>query len=150
MRKIFALAAFAALAPLPAASGDASALDVWGDWYTPERDSLVRIADCGDGTPCGTVLWVDPVKGEVTHDENNDDPALKERPIEGITLLSDFEQGSRGWQGGWIYNPENGETYRAKMHRASDDVLRVAGCLGPICKAMDWTRGDSQLADASD
>lgn len=138
-----------------ASAGDESrgaARDVFGYWYTPDRDSLVLIADCGDGTPCGTVTWVDPERAKVLVDENNRDETLKGRPIEGITLLAGFEEASKGWRGGEIYNPENGATYRAKLRRTGADTLEVKGCVGPICKGMVWPRAEveAELAQAGD
>ena len=129
-----------------AQAGDPAPTDVWGLWYTPERDSLVEIHDCGDGTPCGVVRWIDPVRGEVTHDEHNPDETLRGRPMEGVTLLSGFEAGARGWKGGAIYHPGQGKTYRAKVRRDGAASLRVAGCVGPICKGMTWHRADDRLA----
>lgn len=34
--------------------------DVFGLFATEEGTSHVSIADCSDGTPCGTVVWIDP------------------------------------------------------------------------------------------
>ena len=129
-----------------AQAGDPASTDVWGLWYTPDRDSLVLIEDCGDGTPCGTVQWIDPVRGEVTHDEHNPDEALRGRPMEGVTLLSGFAPGERGWKDGAIYHPGQGKTYRAKVRRLSEEALKVSGCVGPICKGMTWHRAEAQLA----
>ena len=129
-----------------AQAGDRDPADVWGLWYTPDRDSLVEIRDCGDGTPCGTVRWVDPVRAQVTHDTRNPDEALRGRPMEGIVLLSGFEAAERGWQGGDIYHPGQGRTYRARVRRTGEDALKVSGCVGPICKGMTWHRAEDRLA----
>ncbi|MBB4658686.1 DUF2147 domain-containing protein [Parvularcula dongshanensis] len=135
---------------LPAGAGAeavAGPHTVWGYWYTPDHDSLVRIKDCGDGTPCGIVTWVDPVRGKVTVDEHNKDEALRGRPIEGITLLHGFEAGSEDWRGGAIYHPGNGNTYRARIRRVDEDTLEVKGCLGPICKGQLWDRAAPMALD---
>ena len=133
---------------LLALSGEPGAHDVYGAWYTPDRDSVIAIADCGDGTPCGTVTWIDEARAQVTVDEHNDDAALRGRPILGITLLSGFETGRRGWRGGAIYHPGNGNTYRAKVRRLDADTLEVKGCLGPICQAQRWQRAPEAVARA--
>lgn len=131
----------------PRGAHDVWGHDVWGLWYTPDRDSLVRIADCGDGTPCGTVAWIDPVRGEVTHDDHNPDEALRGRPMEGVTLLSGFEASERGWRGGAIYHPGQGKTYRARVRRTGAHALKVSGCVGPVCKGMTWHRADEATDD---
>ena len=122
--------------------------DVYGDWYTPERDSVVRIHDCGDGSPCGTVVWLDPETAQVIHDEHNDDAALRGRPILGVTLLSGFEAAPKGWRRGVIYNPGDGNSYRARVRRLDADTLEVKGCVGPICKGMRWARRPVAAASA--
>ena len=55
-RLVFALA-FAFTAALAA---QAESHNVFGTWITEGGTSHVEIADCGDGTPCGTVAWIDP------------------------------------------------------------------------------------------
>ena len=38
--------------------------DVEGLWLTQARDGHIEIKDCGDGSPCGTLVWVDPATTE--------------------------------------------------------------------------------------
>lgn len=132
----------------------AADLDVEGMWYTPDRNAIVEIADCGDGTPCGVVRWVGGRDGETVCDENNRDPSLRERPMVGITLLEGFVPGEDRWRSGAIYNPEDGRTYRARLELVSETTLAVSGCLGPICKKLLWERAEgkvvSSLAEESD
>lgn len=130
------------------ASASAGQLDVWGRWYTPDHASMVEISDCGDGTPCGVVLWVDEHDG-MTVDANNPNPNLQGRPMIGVKLLHSFEPKSHRWGSGAIYNPENGRTYRARMALESENTLAVSGCLGPICKKLLWERADTDVASAT-
>lgn len=113
-----------------------------GRWYTEERKSIIEIYDCGNGTPCGRVAWIDPSPSNLQNDDHNHDPALRGRPLEGVIILSGFEEKDGRWKDGEIYNPKNGKTYGAKMHRESDDTLLVKGCVGPICKGLRWTRAE--------
>ena len=55
-RTFFPIVAFA----LAAGSACADPGDVFGMFATEGASSHVRIADCGDGSPCGTVVWIDP------------------------------------------------------------------------------------------
>ncbi|WOI53769.1 DUF2147 domain-containing protein [Parvularcula sp. LCG005] len=115
-----------------------SEADVFGNWFTPRRDSVIEIYDCGDETPCGRVIWmIDDQTGE-TLDTQNRDPDLRDRSILGMVLLEDFEPHDKGWTNGDIYNPEDGRTYRAKLKRLDDGTLEVKGCMGPICKGQVW------------
>ncbi|GGY54627.1 DUF2147 domain-containing protein [Parvularcula lutaonensis] len=124
------------------AATTASSLDVDGLWYTPDRNSIIEIRDCGDGTPCGVVAWVDPGHGGMTWDENNPNEHLRGRHMVGVTLLHGFERRDDVWRSGAIYNPKDGRTYRAKIQRLSDDALAVSGCLGPVCKKLVWERAE--------
>ncbi|MEM9809821.1 MAG: DUF2147 domain-containing protein [Pseudomonadota bacterium] len=120
----------------------ASNLDVQGSWYTDDGMSIVEIQDCGDGTPCGSVTWLDPsIDGDVC-DENNPDLSLRHRRMMGLRLLEGFERGRGRWKSGAIYNPKNGQTYRARLELLSNNQLGVSGCLGPICKKFIWERAE--------
>lgn len=116
--------------------------DVYGHWFTPDRQSIVEIRDCGDGTPCGNVVWIDGDPHGDVRDHANRDRALRERPLLGAPLLSSFDASEEAWVGGEIYNPENGKTYRAVIERLDPTHLRVKGCVGPICKAFVWAAAD--------
>ena len=140
-----------------AVSGVASAdpFDVYGTWLTEAGTAQVAISDCGDGTPCGDVVWMDPeslrpgLTPETTMDENNPDPALRSRQVLGLTMLSEFEKRRRDWRGGRIYDPETGRTYGSRLKRLASGDLQVKGCVGPICQTQVWTSVEiiSETAD---
>jgi len=76
---------------LPSAFAAASELDVAGIWMTAGNGGIVEIKDCGDGTPCGTLIWVTPFKdGTLPKDKNNPDKDLAQRDMIGISMLLDF------------------------------------------------------------
>lgn len=131
-----AAAAIAASAFPPHAS---AAVPVTGRWYTAEKDSIVHIGQCGP-VICGKVAKVlrAPPGGGSAVDSNNPDPALRTRPIQGITILSGFKEAGGEWQG-QIYDPRAGKTYRSTMVKQPDGSLKVKGCVGPFCKAVTFT-----------
>jgi len=113
--------------------------DFSGLWVIESEKGRVEIADCGDGTPCGTLVWVkSEQKTDMPLDINNKEPELRVRPLIGIQLVYGFEQKKDRWKNGKIYNPEDGRTYRSSMRRLDYNTLEVKGCLGPICKAQIW------------
>ena len=57
MNRVLATIAVAAFA---AGSAHAGPLDVFGTFVTQKEGSHIRISDCGDGTPCGVIVWIDP------------------------------------------------------------------------------------------
>lgn len=130
--RVFALAALAAL---PAAAHAAE--PITGQWLTKEGKAIVAIAPCG-GALCGRVVKVlkpNP-KGE-TRDLRNPDPKLRDRPIEGLTILSGFKDAGNDWRGR-IYNPEEGKDYRSIVRRLGDGSLEVKGCWGIFCQTQHW------------
>lgn len=141
--RIAALAALAVVA-LPAHAVDDPMNDpVVGTWITPKEDSKIEIAPCGDSL-CGTIVWIDKPydkDGLPRRDVNNQDEALKERPILGMQIVGGFEQVEPGkWKNGRIYNPRNGKTYKSNIELQGPDTLKVQGCVLFICDGQEWTR----------
>lgn len=120
-------------------------LDVYGTWLTESGDSKIVIEDCGDGTPCGKIAWIDPgalkpeERGQVLKDINNPDESQRGQLIIGLTLLKDFEEGGKRWRKGEIYDPEEGKTYRSSLALNEDGTLSLKGCLSVICQEQTWT-----------
>ncbi len=127
-----------ALVPTASFAQAPDTLDVYGVWRTLPNDGLVRVSDCGDGTPCGTIIRVDPEAGLGEFDTENPDPALRRRTIVGLTLLSDFRRGRDSWRSGRIYDPQSGRSYRSFLKKLPDGRLQVQGCFGPFCQTQRW------------
>jgi uncharacterized protein (DUF2147 family) len=137
----------------PAAAGTLSGIA--GSWRTVRYEANVGITDCGDGSPCGYLLSSGLKQGEGrTSDSRNPDAALRDRPLDGLPLLWGFSPAGAGWEGGRLYNPETGQTFRSSMQLISADRLRVRGCLGLLCRSQVWTRigtpGTTSMKGSSD
>lgn len=114
---------------------------VHGLWLTEAGTGTIRVADCGDGTPCGTIATAEIPDGEPTTDVNNSDPAMHDTPIIGLTMLDGFERSGDKWKKGRIYNPEDGKSYKSSIELDDDpDVLKVKGCIAFLCQTQRWTR----------
>ena len=128
--------------PLTAAAGDPDA--VLGLWATdPEADAgqaHVEIFSDGD-TYAGKIVWLEIPRyeegdehgpaGEIKVDSENPDPSLRSRPIVGLVIMEGFTYGGeRNWLKGFIYDPENGKTYKCKMRLTDDGLLKVRGFVG--------------------
>lgn len=131
---------------LAAAGAAAAQTSPIGDWLTEGGEARVRIAPCaGDsGRLCGAIVWIGrPLndEGRPWRDGNNPDPALRTRPILGLTLLEGFRpDGAGGWTDGTVYDPKVGRRYRAEMTLTAPDRLRVSGCWLIFCRGQDWRR----------
>jgi len=114
------------LATNPAAAHDPTPVGVWLD----QNECIkVRIVLCGDDQLCGKIVWFrwpNDEDGLPLVDLKNSDPLLRSRPLLGLSVLYDLRRVSEGvWEGGKIYNPEDGENYRTSMSMQDDGALRV-------------------------
>ncbi len=109
-----------------------------GDWYTEGRRGVVRLARCGDAL-CGRLARI-LVPSKASTDINNPDPKLRTRPLIGLPLITGFVWKDGGWQGGRIYDPESGRTYKSKLSLNRDGTLKVSGCIAFICQSQRWSR----------
>jgi uncharacterized protein (DUF2147 family) len=123
------------LAPLPAQA----AAPVTGKWLTVDRDSVIEIGTCGN-TVCGRVARIlkPTADGKPAIDQYNPNPALRSRPVLGITILSGFTDGGDLWNGS-IYDPRKGKTYKSKLTRNPNGTLKVQGCIAFLCQTQVWT-----------
>lgn len=145
--KILYLALITALCSYTAC---ASSLDVYGLWLTEAKDGHVEIIDCGDGTPCGNLVWIDPLKAPTERDTRNRNTARQNRPLIGVPIVWDYVARRGEWREGRIYNPEDGKTFGSSMRRLENGTLRVKGCLGPICITNIWTPLDKAAQTKKD
>lgn len=143
MRKMLASLALLALPT----SASADTFDVYGLWLTQAKDAHIEVTDCGDGTPCGALVWVDPISTESQHDIRNADNEQRGRPLIGVPIVWGYARGLKGWRSGHIYNPEYGKTYASSMRLQKDGTLKVKGCLGPICITNIWTPAQMRVEE---
>ena len=119
------------------AQADTGAHDVYGVFETPEGTSHIEISDCGDGTPCGRIVWIDPAslpEGRTPETVTGHSGQL----LMGLQMIEGFERRKRDWRGGSIYDPEGDKKYAARLKRLSDGQLQLKGCIGPICQTQIW------------
>lgn len=134
MHKLSLFATILALIPV---AGHA-ATPIAGRWLTEERSAVVTIAPCGAAT-CGRIarLLTPPPSGPPV-DANNPDPKLRDRPIEGLVILTGFTDQGDDWRGR-IYDPKSGKTYKSILKREADGTLKVQGCIAFFCRTQRWT-----------
>jgi uncharacterized protein (DUF2147 family) len=121
-----------------AMAGPVSAI---GHWATPANHGVVEIRPCAGGI-CGRLIGSDIIRATPrVRDTRNSDIAKRNRLLKGIALLSGFHQTPDGWDGGSIYNPEDGHTYKATITMIDANTLNLKGCIiWPACKTQQWHR----------
>lgn len=115
---------------------------VHGFWETPEDSSIVRLFECRDrpGDLCGEIAWLSP--DEPQRDVENPDPELRGRPLVGLDILWEFTRTQENvFEGGEVYNPDDGRTYSGEIRKTGPDTLELEGCaLMVFCKEQTWER----------
>ncbi len=144
MTNRFALGIIALAALLGATTAQAHGVgEPAGIWQTQAGDARVKVSKCGGGL-CGVIVSVrdkiDPATGKPAVDDKNPNPALKNRPMVGLTLFSGMRQVAANKWSGTIYNADDGGSYASNVSVAGPDQLRVEGCVGAICGGETWTR----------
>jgi uncharacterized protein (DUF2147 family) len=130
------------LAASPAIAQDGTPVGVW---LHPNKRIELEIAPCGADL-CGTLVWFrwpNDAQGLPLVDLKNPDTALRNRPLLGLTVLEGLRRtGENTWEGGKVYDPDDGANYTASMSIQADGTLRVrAYVLLPIFGETEiWTR----------
>lgn len=137
------------------ADGDA----IVGVWKTaPSKNGFAHVEIQRQGSRYfGEITWTDEpnyapddpegMGGQPKIDRNNPDADLRNRPIVGLRIMTDFEYvGQNQWKRGTIYDPESGKTYKCNMKLLEDGTLKVRGYVGIslLGRSTLWTRRDPE------
>jgi uncharacterized protein (DUF2147 family) len=125
----------------------AFAADPVGLWLVENEEAHIEIRRCGDEL-CGTIAWMKEPQtedGRTKTDIYNPDESLRDRPIVGLTILTGLpsapdEEGVR--DGGKIYDPQRGQSFKCTLRMESDDAIELHAYLGiPLLgRTTRWTR----------
>jgi uncharacterized protein (DUF2147 family) len=131
MSRFLAIAfAFAAAMAVTSSAGADRATPI-GRWMTEGGWSHVEIYSCGPHL-CGRIVWLKEPRekdGSIKVDGKNPDPKKRAQTIQGLTILWNFAPTSDPgeWEGGRVYNPLDGDVYRAKLRLRADGKLEMRG-----------------------
>jgi uncharacterized protein (DUF2147 family) len=147
-----AVLAFSALLSLLPAAASAGAL-IEGTWVTPDQAEMT-IGPCEQGF-CGLLSKIVITEAHVSKhgvdaasirveelvDMFNENPALKNRPMLGLQILT-LRATNNPWHfEGEIYNPQDGKTYSGAMDVTGPDTILLKGCaLYILCQEQTWVR----------
>jgi uncharacterized protein (DUF2147 family) len=139
---IAALVLTGALAGALGAPPGANRIDVTGLWNAPgDGGSTVRLERCDDGL-CGYIVTSPHIQADpAQRDIRNRDVAQRGRPLRNLMFMKVRPVGPGRWGDGWVYNPEDGGTYKGVMTLHPDGALSLKGCVvAPFCKTQTWRR----------
>jgi len=94
---------------------------ILGIWVPAKGTSQVRIFKATNGKYYGKVEWLEEDKDKL--DVNNPDVEKRNTKIWGMLILKDFSFNTEKerWEGGTVYDPDNGKTYDCYMWFDGDD-----------------------------
>lgn len=114
----------------------------YGLWLTPvDGGGVARLEPCGDKV-CGFIVESPILRANPDQrDIRNSDPALRDRRLVGLQFLEASPTGADELGDGWVYDPEEGETYSGTVRLLEDGRLRLKGCIiWPLCRSQTWQR----------
>ena len=121
---------------------------VLGVWLTGKGDAKVQIYK-KNNKYFGKIIWLktpNDEKGKPKVDKENPDENLRNRPILGLEMLTDFVYDEDStWEDGDIYDPKSGNSYSCKMYLSKDyKTLEVRGYIGISLfgRTETWKRVD--------
>lgn len=121
---------------------DADAIQ--GRWQNPSGEGRIEVTKRG-GKYYGKLYWLkepNDEHGKPKLDANNPEASLRNRQLQGLEILKDFDaKGKGGYEGGTIYDPKSGKTYSCKMTLKSDK-LDIRGFVGIslLGRTETWAR----------
>ena len=109
------------------------------------RQSKVRFTKCADGTYQGQIIWLSQPNnpdGTRKMDVKNPDPAKRNTPSDQVVIVYGIRYDAKkiAWNGGRVYKPINGKTYKVECSFDDATTLRVKGSLGPISLSRYWKK----------
>jgi len=115
-----------------------------GLWQTQDKDAVIAFSVCEEGALCGRFYWLQDDSAEhPSLDERNKDPALRTRPLCGMTFMHGFKNnGSGQYEGGWLYSPRHSATFSANIRMIGANTIDLRGyVLTPLLgESQEWHR----------
>lgn len=157
------VACWLALLFFPPSLSATSQGDIQGLWVMPDGSALVEVyasnTDNGEEQisvriaalrePHFTVVDSDRLDddaklGDARRDYLNPDRRLRQRPLVGLTIVSGLRYRDGRWQGGTIYDPGSGKSYRCRLELEEGGFLRVRGYMGMalLGRTLYWQRAE--------
>lgn len=140
-----AVAAVAVLALSGPAVAQQAAGGPIGLWLDHTGRGAIEIAPCANAL-CGRIVWLKEPKdkqGRPLVDALNEDRRQRLRPICGLQIIGDLRlQNDGSWDNGWIYDPEQGESFDVEVRLRTPDMLQVKGYKGLkfLSETYQWRR----------
>lgn len=122
-----------------------------GEWWTEGNEGRVKFIRMRDGTFRGiTTCCKHPDSDRHPQtDRHNPKPELRGRSTLGIVLIWKLRyEGDGEYEGGYVYNPRDGNTYRFEIEIIDKDTIEIHGYLGISLfgQSQIWKRANGAVA----
>ncbi|NNC85282.1 MAG: DUF2147 domain-containing protein [Bacteroidia bacterium] len=122
-----------------------------GVWLIQDNDAKVEIFEKA-GKYYGKIAWMKYPKddnGNDKVDDMNPDPKLRSRKKQGLVIMTGFvyNESSKEWVDGTIYDSKSGKTYDGYMKLEDDGSLYMKGYIMGmrfLGRSNIWTRAENE------
>lgn len=121
--------------------------EIVGIWYNDIKSTQIEIKNV-DGDYRGKIIWLETTTNSDGSsprlDEYNPDEDLAKSELLGTTILHNlsWDEASKSWEKGLIYDPNNGKTYRCSCRLGDKGELYLKGFvlgLPWLGRSSTWT-----------
>jgi len=109
-----------------------------GKWNTEGGEGKVEVYKTGN-TFSGKIIWLKNGKnadGSDKLDSKNPDKSKQKNTIKGTVILTGLKYDDGEWDGGRIYDPESGKSYKCSV-KMDNGQLKLKGKWGPVLQNTD-------------
>lgn len=145
MKKLFAMLVLCFMAS--AMMAQAPADKIVGTYKSVQNgvNNKIKIFKNDKGGYTAQVIWVDNLvkkDGSILTDEKNPDKAKRSVRADQIVLIENvnYVEKDNEWNGGKIYDPTRGKTFKVNCYFKDAKTLTVKGSLGPFFERVYWTK----------
>lgn len=144
MKRLSFIALFIATLYTLSFGQNAVADKILGTWLSETKEGKIEIYRVGNKY-YGKLVWsknMYAADGKTSNkDLNNEDKKLRNRDLKNLVLLNNLVFDEDEYNGGTIYDPKNGSTYKCYM-TLNGDKLNIRGYIGIslIGRTSVWTR----------
>lgn len=113
-----------------------------GVYLTEQKDAKVRIYKV-KGKYYGKIIWMKiprKANGKLLLDEKNPNPALRNKPVLGLVMISNFVYSKGEWINGRIYGPKDGIVVKGTLKVLANRNLEMKISYMMMSKKWIWKR----------
>jgi len=115
--------------------------DIIGKYHLPNKLD-VEIYKVANNKYNGKIIGLNGFENGQTTDINNDDDALKNKPLLGMEIITGlrYDKDTKEWIDGTMYGPEKGMYFNLKITEIRKDEIEVVGSKFLFWHTLTWKK----------